>query len=303
MLSKDHMLSGQIHKKVQKYVRTELLKPNMKLIDLANGIESKIKELTNYDPKNPLKAGVAFPTGLNLNECAAHFSPNPEDTEQVLGPNDIIKIDFGVHINGFITDGAFSFSFNNRFDELIKISEEATATGMKLAGVDAYVGDIGKEVQEVIECNEIELDGKLWNVKSTRDLCGHQIGQYRIHCGKPVPNVFLPILHKNENYRMKEGEVYAIETFPTTGDGLVMERPEQCSHYMANYHNPSIFTSKSINQSEFAKSIDKRFSTLCFCKRYMNDDGLLDNVKLDSVVAKKLYTAYPPLYSQPVLYH
>ena len=123
-LTIDLLKSAQIHKKVRKHITDDLLKPNMKLIDLANGIENKIKELTNFDSQNPLAGGIAFPTGLSLNQCAAHWTPNPGDDTQILGPDDLIKIDWGVHVNGYITDGAFSFSFNDKFDPLIDASKK-----------------------------------------------------------------------------------------------------------------------------------------------------------------------------------
>ena len=71
---------GEIHKQVQQYAR-EIAIPGVKLFDLATSIENKIRELTNYDNNDPPKSGVAFPTGLSINECAAHWSPNPTNTQ------------------------------------------------------------------------------------------------------------------------------------------------------------------------------------------------------------------------------
>ena len=301
ILTRDHMVSGQIHKKVRKYIKDDLLKPNVKLIDLANGIENKIKELTNYDPANPLAGGVAFPTGLSVNQCAAHWTPNPGDTTQTLGTDDLIKIDWGVHVNGYITDGAFSFSFNDKFDPLIKASEEATHNAMKMAGPGASLGEIGKVTQEIIESYEIELDGKTVALKSIGDLSGHQIGRYQIHCGKPVPNVLWEPLMNNPMYKMREGEVYAIETFPSTGSGVINEdsNPNNCSHYMANYNNHLKYNDDIVNQSKYTVDMNSRFKTLAFCKRWMDNEKMYDSStqkKFENVVNEKMYEPYPPLY-------
>lgn len=304
-LTKDLLQSGQIHKKVSKYITTELLiQDGIKLYDLATQIENKIKEFCNFDRNNPLKGGVAFPTGLSVNNCAAHWTPNPKDTYQTLKHDDLIKIDYGVHINGYITDGAFSFSFNDRYDRLIKASEEATATGIKLSGPEAYLGDIGKEIQEVIESYEIEIDGKTLQLNSIGDLSGHQIGQYKIHCGKPVPNILYQPLIGNSMYRMKEGEVYAIETFPTTGSGKVIMDSNyiNCSHYMANYSVSNKYNQKIINQSPYTSKLDKRFRTLAFCKRWMKEEGNLDTKKFKKAISKGVYKSHPPLYSEPGTY-
>ena len=297
-LTRDHLLSGQIHKKVRKHIVDDLLKPDVKLIDLANGIENKIKELTNYDPKNPFAGGVAFPTGLSINQCAAHWTPNPGDTEQTLKSDDLIKIDWGVHVNGYITDGAFSFSFSDKFDPLIKASEEATKNAIKMAGPDVFLGEIGKATQEIIESYEFELDGKLVQLKSIGDLSGHQIGRYKIHCGKPVPNILYEPLVKNPMYKMREGEVYAIETFPSTGSGIIHEDCNQnnWSHFMANYNNHLKYNSDLVNRKKYTSQLEGRFGTLAFCKRWMNEQDIYNENAFDKAVKDKMYQPHPPLY-------
>lgn len=302
-LTKDLLLSGQIHKKVRKYIIDELLNEfkEIKFYDLATNIENKIKELTKFDNNDPLAGGVAFPTGLSVNNCAAHWTPNPKDTYQTLKRDDIIKIDYGVHVNGSITDGAFSFSFDDKYDNLIEASKEATMTGIKMSGPGAYLGDIGESIQEVIESYELELDGRLYPLKSIKDLSGHQIGLYKIHCGKPVPNIKYDLLMGNPIYRMIEGEVYAIETFPTTGTGNIKEdkTPGECSHYMANYNKSNKYNDLVIGRSPYTSLLDKRFNTLAFCKRWMEEEDLLNKKKFKKAIKKEIYIGHPPIYSEP----
>ena len=64
--------------------------------------------------KEGLKRGQAFPTGCSLNNVAAHYTPNYGD-ETVLGQNDVCKIDFGVHVNGYLIDSAFTVAFEEKF--------------------------------------------------------------------------------------------------------------------------------------------------------------------------------------------
>jgi methionyl aminopeptidase len=82
---------------------------------------------------------------------------------------------------------------------------------------------------QVMESYEVELDGKVYPVKAIRNLNGHSIGPYQIHAGKSVP-----IVKGGDQTRMEEGELYAIETFGSTGKGVVHEDLE-CSHYMKNF--------------------------------------------------------------------
>lgn len=84
--------------------------------------------------------------------------------------------------------------------------------GIREAGVDVRLCDIGAAIQEVMESYEVELDGKTYQVKSVRNLNGHSIGPYQIHAGKSIP-----IVKGGEATKMEEGEFFAVETFGTTG--------------------------------------------------------------------------------------
>jgi methionyl aminopeptidase len=141
-----------------------------------------------------------------------------------------LAADFGTQINGRIIDSAFTVAFNPKFDPLLEAVREATNTGVREAGIDVRLCDIGEAVQEVMESHEVELAGKTYQVKCVRNLNGHSIGQYQIHAGKSVP-----IVKGGEATKMEEGEFYAIETFGSTGRGYVHEDLE-CSHYMKNFY-------------------------------------------------------------------
>jgi methionyl aminopeptidase len=161
--------------------------------------------------KNGLEAGNGFPTGCSLNNVAAHYTPNPGDF-RTIEYNDVCKIDFGCHVNGLIIDCAFTVAFNPQYDDLLYAVKDATNTGLKEAGIDVRLGDIGAAIQEVMESYEVVINGKTYPVKSVKNLCGHTIEAYKIHAGKSVP-----IVKKQDNTKMEEGELYAIETFGSTG--------------------------------------------------------------------------------------
>ena len=89
---------------------------------------------------------------------------------------------------------------------------------IKEAGIDVRVGDIGAAIQEAMESYEVEINGQPLPVKSIRNLNGHDIVQYSIHGGKSVP-----IVRSNDQTKMEEGEIFAIETFGSTGKGYVRD--------------------------------------------------------------------------------
>ena len=121
----------------------------------------------------------------------------------------MLKIDFGTHVNGHLIDSAFTVAFNPKYEQLLKASQESTAAGIRLAGVDVRLADIGEIIEETMESFEVELDGKVYPVRSIKNLCGHSIEQYRVHGGQLVPNC----KGTDPSIKMKEGEQYAIETF------------------------------------------------------------------------------------------
>ena len=114
----------------------------MKIMDICNEIEASNERLIEV---NGLQAGKAFPTGASLNHVSAHWTPNIGD-ETVLQYDDIMKIDYGTHIRGIMTDCAFTVAFNPEYDELLKAVKAATETGIRAAGIDARLGEIGAEI-------------------------------------------------------------------------------------------------------------------------------------------------------------
>lgn len=87
--------AAEVHRTVRQYMRP-LLKPGVRLFDFCEQLEATSRQLIN---ENGLQAGLAFPTGVSLNNCAAHYSPNAGDNT-VLQYDDVCKVDFGVHVNG-----------------------------------------------------------------------------------------------------------------------------------------------------------------------------------------------------------
>ena len=202
---------AEVHREVRRYI-SEWVKPGMKYIDVCETLEQSVRNLIE---ERGLEAGVAFPTGCSKNHVAAHWTPNG-GCESVIDKDDVIKFDFGVQVRGRIIDCAFTKTFNDMYDPLLKAVNEATETGIRSAGIDVRLCDIGEAVQEVMESHTVEIWGKEYQVKCCNNLNGHSIDPYRIHAGKSVP-----IVRGGVETKMEEGEYYAIETFGTTGRGYV----------------------------------------------------------------------------------
>nr|XP_060515620.1 methionine aminopeptidase 2 [Panthera onca] len=192
-------------------------------------------------------------------------------------------------LSGRIIDCAFTVTFNPKYDTLLKAVKDATNTGIKCAGIDVRLCDVGEAIQEVMESYEVEIDGKTYQVKPIRNLNGHSIGPYRIHAGKTVP-----IVKGGEATRMEEGEVYAIETFGSTGKGVVHDDME-CSHYMKNFdvgHVPI----RLPRTKHLLNVINENFGTLAFCRRWLDRLGESKYLMaLKNLCDLGIVDPYPPL--------
>ncbi|XP_026404543.1 methionine aminopeptidase 2B-like [Papaver somniferum] len=276
--------AAEVHRQVRKYMRS-IIKPGMPMIDMCETLENTVRKLIS---ENGLQAGIAFPTGCSLNWVAAHWTPNSGDTT-VLQYDDVMKLDFGTHVDGHIIDCAFTVAFNPMFDPLLKATQDATNTGVKEAGIDVRLCDVGAAIQEVMESYEVEINGKIFPVKSIRNLNGHSIGSYQIHAGKSVP-----IVKGGEQTKMEEGEFFAIETFGSTGKGYVREDLE-CSHYMKNFDAGHI-PLRLPRAKQLLATINKNFSTLAFCRRYLDRLGESKYLMaLKNLCDNGVVQPYPPL--------
>ena len=215
----EYRQGAEIHRQVRQWAQKNI-KPGQSLTEIAEGIEDSVRALTGHpglEEGDNIKGGIAFPTGVNLDHIAAHYSPNAGN-KTLLAKENVMKVDFGVHINGRIVDSAFTMSFDPMYDNLLTAVREATNTGIREAGIDARLGEIGAAIQETMESYEVEINGDTFPVKCIRNLNGHDIRQWQIHGGKSVP-----IVKSNDQTKMEEGEVFAIETFGSTGNGYVRD--------------------------------------------------------------------------------
>ena len=281
--------AGECHKQIRKYAQT-IIKPGIKLIDMVQKIENMLRFITN---QHLTECGQAFPTGCSLNNVAAHYTPNKGD-ETILKYEDVMKLDFGTQMNGYIIDCAFTVAFDPTYDNLLKASKEATQEGVKNAGIDVRLGELGGIIGEILSSYEVEIKGKTHKIKAIKDLCGHTMERFKIHGGKSVP-LYRDDSSETSNIKMEEGELYAIETFATTGSGTTHEK-HPWSHFMKN---PDVFNNVKIKAGQpkaLFKYIDEHFSTMAFCPRWLEESGYTGIDKsLKYLCDHNLVEPYPPL--------
>uniref|UniRef100_A0A2K5EX67 Peptidase M24 domain-containing protein n=1 Tax=Aotus nancymaae TaxID=37293 RepID=A0A2K5EX67_AOTNA len=194
---------------------------------------------------------LEFPTGCSLNNCAAHYTLNAGD------------------INSMMTfDCAFTVIFNPKYDTLLKAVKDATNTGIKCAGIDVCLCDVGEAIQEVMESYEDKID------------------EYMLRK--------LSIVKGRAARRMEEGEVYAIETFGSTGKGVVHNDME-CSHYMKNFDVGQV-PIRLPRTKHLLNVINENSDTLAFCHRWLDRLGESKYLMaLKNLCDLAIVDSYPPL--------
>ncbi len=288
---KDDIKSAFIHKNIVKKIYN---------IDFSNkstlSIVYEIEELIKQEGE------IAFPVNVCLNECIAHNTPLDHNT--IVKNGDLLKIDFGVHIQGHITDSAFTIPVNtNKFDELINISKRATKIGVEKSGVDVLLSEIGEAIEEYILSKEVQINNTFYQVKNIKDLCGHSISPYIVHSGKAVPNCKLDF---NYPLRMAIGEKYAIEPFVTTGTGVCIYDNEHNNHFMLKPNYYYVYAKNKVHltksQMQLYQNINAYYKSLPFTQRwlfekneYINNQNELMN-DLNILHQYNILERYPPIY-------
>ncbi|GKT67956.1 methionine aminopeptidase [Colletotrichum tofieldiae] len=279
--------------------------PRVPLSDLFPSGEYPAGEYLAYNKGPPSNSGMGFPTGLCLNNETAHYTPNPGQKDVVLQYGDVMKVDYGVQVNGWIVDSAFTMSFDPTYDNLLAAARDATNSGIKAAGIDVRICDVSAEIQEAMESYEVEIRGKTYPVRAVRNICAHDIKRYRIHGGKSIP-----FIRNNDQTKMEEGEIFAIETFGTTGRGKLYDDVSAVLHsrltlwtdlagvygYGLQHDAPAQVRLPFASANRLYKTIKEQFGSIVFCRRYLDRLGLDRYLAgLNCLVSNGVLESYAPL--------
>ncbi len=177
----------------------DLIKPDVSLAETATLIEQMVIDEG---------LGVAFPVNISLNEAAAHDTPSPDD-KRTFNKGDLVKLDLGVHLDGYIADTALTVDLGEQ-DLLVEASVAARNAAIAKVRPGVTIGELG-----TIVAAEIGSRG----FRPVANLTGHGLDQFRLHMGPNVPNI-----GGVGGAVLEEGMAIAIEPFATTGSGYVSDQ-------------------------------------------------------------------------------
>ncbi len=269
MQESDYLKAGKIASEVREMVRVK------------NWVGKTVYEICEEIENEIIKRGAkcAFPVNTSINEIAAHYTAEPNDTLTVKD-TDLIKIDLGAQINGYIADTAVTVCYDPEFDGLVQAAEDALANAMSMVKVGVKASDIGRTIETTI---------KQMGYKPIANLSGHSLEQYTIHAGKSIPNIW-----SIGGFSLSENTAYACEPFVTTGDGGGFVRNGQIKNIFAINSRKK---TKNENADKLLDFIWENFNMLPFALRWITKswDEKEARETLDFLVKKKAVQAYPVL--------
>lgn len=242
-----------------------LIRKDANVLGVLDKVEEKIISLG---------ALPAFPAQISLNEIAAHFCP--EDGDELKFSGQVVSLDIGVHVDGYIGDNACTVDLSGKNSELVKASEEALKAAIEVVKVGVKLSSIGKAIEDTITG---------FGFQPVRNLSGHGLELYNIHSSPTIPN-----FNTKDNVVLGK-QVIAIEPFATDGAGLIHEKGE-----------PSVFSlvgRKSVRVG-FVRDILKKiesYNGLPFTTRWLTKDFSAAQVRFAFNQLKQLEILheYPPL--------
>jgi methionyl aminopeptidase len=181
--------------KIVRAEAVEMVKVGGSLLNVAEFVEKRTTELGGRP---------AFPCNISRNEEAAHATPKAGDSD-VFG-KDMVKLDLGVHVDGYIADSAVTIDLSGNSD-ILKAADEALAAAIDAARPGITTGKIGAAIEDSI---------RSYGLNPIINLTGHGLSRYEAHDNPSVPNKRV-----EGGTVLKEGDVLAIEPFATNGAGLV----------------------------------------------------------------------------------
>jgi methionyl aminopeptidase len=198
--------SGKIVSKVREKA-ADYVKEDMKILELVEFVESGIVELGG---------NIAFPCNVSVNEITAHYT-SPAGDEKTIKSGDVVKIDLGAHIDGYIADTAVSVlvgedipeEMREKHQNMIKASQEGLENGISAIKAGVEIGKVGEIIEKAINDR---------GFNSVSNLTGHSMDRWILHSGLSMPNI-----KENNPHKLEEGDVIAIEPFATDGVGKVTD--------------------------------------------------------------------------------
>ena len=220
------------------------IEPGKRIIKICILAENKIREYGGIP---------AFPLNVSINHIAAH-STSPKGDKSEIPEFGLVKLDVGVHVDGYIADTARTVDIDGTLDGFVAATNDALSEAIDLMKPGAELGDVGKTIEYVV---------KEYGLRPIKNLSGHNLKRYRLHAGKIVPNI-----KKRRIGTVEIGEYYAIEPFATTGTGTVID-----SEYIYIFSNTGTDVPLEGTTEKLRKYLRDKYGPFPFASRWIGSSN------------------------------
>jgi len=292
-----YKMAGQMNDKVLKTL-IPMCSAGANVRDICKfGDEQITKEAERvFKREKEMLKGIAFPTCISVNNCVCHYSPLDSEKDVIeLADGDVVKIDLGTHIDGFIAAAAHTF--------VVGASKDNPVTGKKADAIKAAHNMSEAAIRLVKPGNKTAPVTEAWN-KIAKDfnctpvvgMLSHQLKQNSINAEKTIisnPNEKLKQDHEENEFEVHE--VYALDNFASTGDGNARETGTRTTVFK---RNPDIVYQLKMKASRALFSeIEKKHDTMCFNLRGL-DDEKKSKMGVVECVKHGVCTPFPVIYEK-----
>ncbi len=222
-----------------------------------------------------------FPANISIDSQAAHFTPRHNDGKMVFSKGNLVKLDVGVHVDGYLADNAKTVEVGTRnWTEMIQAADEAVATAVEVIKPGTPMKMVGAAIERTIKSH---------GFKSIENLTGHSLGQYTLHAHKSVPNV-ANLRGERAGQTVEAGESFAIEPFSTNGAGRVVGKKTSNIYRIVKFKETGAGEADTL-----LRKVYEDFRTLPFSERWCHKLDKRASFHLQRLRRKGIITGYPIL--------
>jgi len=290
-----YMMAAEITNKVLKEL-VEACKPEASVRELCILGDQRLTEETSkaFKKDKKLLKGIAFPTCISVNNCICHYSPLVSEADTILSDGDLVKLDLGAHIDGFIAVVAHSLVIGASADSPVEGRKADALLAAHLASEAALrLVKPGNETYDVTEV--VGKIGESFDCKPVEGMLSHQLEQNRIDGEKTIiQNPSEAQRKEHDKYEFAVHEVYAVDVLISTGEGQGKEKEGKITVYKKT---DDTYMLKMKTSREFYSKVQKQFGLMPFNLRSMEDEKKA-RMGVVECVAHKLIEPFQVLYDK-----
>jgi methionyl aminopeptidase len=261
--------AGRIAAKVRDIIAKEI-QPGVLVIDICDRVNSMVADMGGK---------MAFPTNVDIDHVAAHYC-SPVGDSTTIPERSLVKLDIGVHVDGYIADTAKTVCLDPSLQYLVDSAEAGLRAAINTIRPGVRASEVGTAIEHAIKAH---------GSRPIRNLTGHKLARYIVHAGTSIPNI-----SGLDSHIISEGDVYAIEPFavPLNNDGVVVDGPPSNIYRIIKKRNVKGTLSKTM-----LKYIQEEYRTLPFASRWVLREypGNEGASAFQELLRRKCISGYPQL--------